>query len=115
MKLKLLKDQKWAFNMEMHEYKEGQVLISDIDIPEHIAGDMLKYGYAYEIEIKSMSPVVQNKMITPTLENKNSILKIKIQSMSKEELLRFAKTNNILVDKRWNIKNLLNQILEKIK
>lgn len=111
MKLKLLKDQKWTFNMLVHEYKAGQIL-SITDIPENIAGDMVKYGYA--IEINSLSPAVENKMVNPVIENKSNILASKIQQMSREELLKLAQANNITIDKRWNMKNLLNKILGKI-
>jgi len=145
MKIQLNKDQKWVVNKTLKQFTDKQILEVGVDVPRDIANDMITCGYAAVLEEKANHTKLEDKSLKMNLEDKiNDSAKTEseipldapttkipiakeekdriiwsIQNMSKSELLKFAKDNQIMNVTVFNKKDtILKRILlslEEIK
>ena len=127
MKLKIIKPSRWEVSKNhITSYILEQIISVPEDVPQTIANDMLRCGYAVLVEEDSAEsqrdllkakPVAapENKAVEQPVENKGGLtnaVKLAIEEMTRKELIHFAKAKSIKIGLLWSKAQIKEEILK---
>ena len=114
MKVKMLRSGRWALSVTQQIAFRADDIVT---VPDEVGREKVRIGWGVKVEEqKAINPVAENKMFAPGLENKSDDTLIKqIKAMSKEDLVTFARENDIKVDARESYDKTLERVLDAFK